>query len=108
MSEHIHEFKQAVNMTAIELEKWLSTNESKGVGQHIEGSSEAIGHVSGRHIAEILRKNGSTYSEADEEQMKRTASYVKRHLAQRPDGNVRETHWRYSLMNWGNDPLKGE
>jgi len=29
-----------------------------------------------------------------------------RHLAQRPDGDVEHTRWRYSLMNWGHDPLK--
>ncbi|MFP5322678.1 MAG: DUF3140 domain-containing protein [Acidimicrobiia bacterium] len=32
--------------------------------------------------------------------------HVHRHLAQRPDGDVTETKWRYSLMNWGHDPLK--
>ena len=31
---------------------------------------------------------------------------VHRHLAQRPDGAVEETDWRYRLMNWGHDPLK--
>jgi hypothetical protein len=31
---------------------------------------------------------------------------VHRHLAQRPEGDVRETNWRYSLMNWGHDPLR--
>jgi hypothetical protein len=29
-----------------------------------------------------------------------------RHLAQRPSGDAREAEWRYSLMNWGHDPLK--
>jgi hypothetical protein len=28
------------------------------------------------------------------------------HLAQRPEGDVEDTRWRYSLMNWGHDPLK--
>ncbi|MGI5228574.1 hypothetical protein [Actinoallomurus sp. CA-142502] len=32
--------------------------------------------------------------------------YIRRHLAQRPDGDVRETRWRYSPMNRGHDPLK--
>jgi hypothetical protein len=31
---------------------------------------------------------------------------VHRHLAQRPAGDVTDTKWRYSLMNWGHDPLK--
>jgi len=32
--------------------------------------------------------------------------YVARHSEQRPDGDVTDTKWRWSLMNWGNDPLK--
>ena len=32
--------------------------------------------------------------------------YVHRHMAQRPEGNISETRWIYSLMNWGHDPLK--
>ncbi|WP_231974713.1 DUF3140 domain-containing protein [Mycobacterium sp. E1747] len=31
---------------------------------------------------------------------------AKRHLAQRPHGNIDESTWRYSLMNWGHDPMK--
>jgi hypothetical protein len=29
-----------------------------------------------------------------------------RHSAQRPSGDVKDTRWRYSLKNWGHDPLK--
>jgi hypothetical protein len=32
--------------------------------------------------------------------------HVRRHTAQRPGGDVTETAWRYSLMNWGHDPLE--
>jgi len=35
-----------------------------------------------------------------------TGHYVHRHLAHRPSGDVERTPWRYSLMNWGHDPLK--
>jgi hypothetical protein len=31
--------------------------------------------------------------------------YVRRHLAQPPSGEVENSRWRYSLMNWGHDPL---
>ena len=37
--------------------------------------------------------------------MDKVVGYVHRHLAQRPKGDVAETPWRYSLMNWGHDPL---
>jgi hypothetical protein len=54
------EFREAVNMTPGELEKWLATDESKQVGQKSSAGAESVGHDS----------------------------------------------WRYSLMNWGHDPLK--
>ena len=38
--------------------------------------------------------------------MRKVVGYVHRHSAQRPKGDVEDTHWRYSLMNWGHDPLK--
>jgi hypothetical protein len=38
--------------------------------------------------------------------MRKVAGYVARHLKQRPQDDVSETHWRYSLMNWGHDSLK--
>ena len=40
--------------------------------------------------------------------MQRVVSYVHRHLAQKPAGDVEHTHWRYSLMNWGHDPVKAK
>ena len=101
----IDKFKQAVNMTPEELESWLKTDESKQVGQK-DGGDESIGHESGRHIIEILHKQADDYTEDDFSQMKRVVSYVHRHMAQQPSGNIEHMRWRYSLMNWGRDPLK--
>ena len=105
-AEVIAAFHEAVNMTAGQIEHWLGTAESKEVGQKAEGASESTGHQSGRQIVEILHKKKADYTPDDVAQMRRVVSYVHRHLAQRPDGDVSETHWRYSLMNWGHDPLK--
>ncbi len=106
MSDDIHdEFGHAVNMTARELEKWLDTDESKDSGQH-KGGGESTGHQSGRHIVAILQKKKADITDADESHMHKVVAYIKRHSAQRPSGDVRETTWRYSLMNWGHDPLK--
>jgi hypothetical protein len=99
------EFGEHVNMTPAELEKWLQTEQSQRSGQHKDGN-ESTGHRSGRYIVEILRKKTADLTEADEQQMHRVVGYIKRHLAQRPSGDVTETTWRYSLMNWGHDPLK--
>ena len=45
-------------------------------------------------------------TEADYAHMRKVTGYIKRHSAQRPKGDVSHTRWRYSLMNWGHDPLK--
>ncbi|MFG3439628.1 DUF3140 domain-containing protein [Nonomuraea sp. NPDC047897] len=99
------DFGQAVNMTAAELERWLGTQESSSVGDK-SGGGESTGHASGRRIVEILRKKKGALTEDDYAHMRKVTGYVRRHLAQRPSGDVRETAWRYSLMNWGHDPLK--
>lgn len=97
------DFDEAVNMTAGELSDWLESEESQSVGQSDGG--ESVGHRSGRRIVEILEKD-SEPTDADLEHMRKVVGYVHRHLAQRPEGDVTETRWRYSLMNWGHDPLK--
>lgn len=104
--ERIDRFEDAVNMTASELEDWLATEESRSVGE-ADGSGEAKGHRSGRRIAEILGKDRDELTDADLDHMQTVAGYVSRHLAQRPEGDVTDTAWRHSLMNWGHDPLKG-
>ena len=100
----IDEFDENVNMTRKELEDWLQTDESKSVGQ---GEGESRGHESGRRIVELLDKSKSDYTGDDVDHMKHVNSYVKRHLGQGPKKkNAEDSKWRYSLMNWGHDPLK--
>lgn len=101
----LQEFKEVVNMTAKEIERWLQTEESQSVGQD-SGDGESKGHKSGRYIIELLNKKKSDYDSDDLHQMKRVVSYVHRHSAQQPSGDMEDTNWRYSLMNWGHDPLK--
>jgi DNA topoisomerase VI subunit B len=100
------EFKDAVNMSASELEKWLKTDESKQVGQKSGEGAESVGHDSGRKIIKILHTKKADLTDADEAHMRKVVGYVHRHLAQRPKGDVENSKWRYSLMNWGHDPLK--
>jgi len=99
------EFSDAVNMTASQIEKWLDTDESKSVGDR-SGGGESTGHASGRRIVDILRKKKAELTDEDREHMRKVVGYVHRHLAQRPSGDVTDTPWRYSLMNWGHDPSK--
>ena len=57
-------------------------------------------------IVEILETKKSDLTDDDAAHMRKVVSYVHRHQAQEPDGDVTDTRWRYSLMNWGHDPLK--
>lgn len=98
------EFRDLVNMQPQELEDWLETEESKSVGD--SDSAESTGHRSGRRIVEIKRTVKDDLTESDLDHMSKVCGYIKRHNAQTPDGDVSETDWRYSLMNWGYDPCK--
>ncbi len=99
------DWQDAVNMTRKQLSDWLETEESQSVGD-TGGEGESTGHRSGRRIVEILRSRKTDLTADDAAHMRKVVGYVHRHLAQRPDGDVSETRWRYSLMNWGHDPLK--
>jgi len=99
-------FRQAVNLAPKELERWLGTEESKSVGWTREEDDESVGHKSGRRIVQLRRKKAAELSEDDYAHMRKVIGYVRRHAAQRPQGDVTQTRWRFSLMNWGHDPLK--
>ncbi len=97
-------WQDAVNMTASQLETWLATEESKAAGDHGSGG-ESTGHESGRRIVAILHARKGDLTDDDVAHMRKVVGYVHRHLAQRPKGDVEDSTWRHSLMNWGHDPL---
>jgi hypothetical protein len=101
------DFAEAVNMAAAELENWLRTRSSHSVGwKGTDGQArESVGHESGRKIVQILRKRNDELSADDYAHMRKVVGFVRRHSAQRPQ-NIYTSRWRYSLMNWGHDPLK--
>jgi hypothetical protein len=99
----VRDFKQVVNMSPQQLQSWLKTEDSQKVGQK-NGGDESIGHKSGERIVELLDRDD--YSDDDLAHMRKVVSYVRRHSAQRPKGEIENTRWRYSLMNWGHDPIK--
>jgi hypothetical protein len=103
------DFARAVNMSAAELEIWLKSPESRKVGwKGVDGSaSESVGHASGRRIVNILGKGNQELTADDYAHMRKVVGYVARHSAQRPE-NIYTSRWRYSLMNWGHDPVKEE
>ena len=103
--ETYRRFAGLVNMDAAELEAWLETEESRAVGWTRPGEAESVGRQSGRAIARILRTRREELDEADWRLMRKTIGFIRRHCAQQP-ANIVTSRWRYSLMNWGHDPLK--
>jgi hypothetical protein len=98
-------FAELVNLSADELEAWLETEESLGVGQRRHGAGESIGHAAGRRTAALLRTPPEAQDEDDRRHMRRVVGFIRRHRAQEP-ANMVTSRWRYSLMNWGHDPLR--
>jgi hypothetical protein len=105
------DFAEAVNMTPAALEHFLDSDDSKRVGWKGEdgkGAGESVGHKSGKRIVEIKRTKKADLTDEDYAHMKKVVGYVHRHLAQGgPAEDKEHSDWRYSLMNWGHDPLKG-
>ena len=99
------EWRALVNMAPAELEDWLETERSKSVGDTDNG--ESTGHKSGRRIVSIKRTNKAELSNSQWDHMATVVGYIKRHRAQGgPQEDTEHSPWRYSLMNWGHDPLK--
>ena len=111
-AEIARDFAAVVNMTPSALETWLQTEDSKSVGwaggtnKTDASGPESVGHKEGRRIVEIKHKKKAELTEQDYADMRKVVGYVRRHMAQKPSGDVEHTRWRYSLMNWGHDPLK--
>jgi len=116
-ADQVHaEFRSVVNMSLATLETWLGSEDSQSVGwtggsdgerKSSAAGQESKGHESGREIVRLLHTKKAELSEDDVAQMRRVVGYVHRHLAQRPTKeDVETSRWRYSLMNWGHDPLK--
>ncbi|WP_432256213.1 DUF3140 domain-containing protein [Limimaricola sp. AA108-03] len=100
------EFRDLVNMAPKEIEDFLDTEESRSVGD-TGGEGESTGHKSGKRIVEIKRTNKADLSEDQWDHMAKVVGYIKRHKAQGgPKDDMEHSKWRYSLMNWGHDPLK--
>lgn len=101
-------FDEAVNMTPAALAKWLETPESQEVGWKDSEGEESVGHKSGERIVEVLHKKKADRDDDDFKHMSKVVAYIRRHSAQGgPAEDKEHSRWRYSLMNWGHDPLKG-
>lgn len=105
------EFSHLVNMPPARLREWLGSEESQGVGMTSDGTKvtdssqrELVGHHMGERILQIRGKKKADLSDEDFADMRKVIGYIHRHVAQRPNGDITDTRWRKSLMNWGHDP----
>lgn len=99
------DWNDLLNIPPAVLEDWLQTEESQSVGDSKDG--ESTGHKSGRKILQIKRTNKDELTDDQWDHMAKVTGYIKRHCAQGgPEDNIENSAWRYSLMNWGHDPLK--
>lgn len=108
----IAEFRTVVNMAPATLRKWLASEASQSVGMTRDGEKvtgkggkEAVGHHMGERILEIKAVRQAELTEDDLADMRKVIGYVHRHSKQRPGGDIKDSRWRHSLMNWGHDPL---
>ena len=104
------DFNAAVNMAPAALETFLDSDDSKRVGwkgADGKGEGESVGHASGRRIVKLKRTKKADLTDDDYAHMKKVVGYVHRHMAQGgPAKDKEHSDWRYSLMNWGHDPMK--
>jgi hypothetical protein len=105
------EFSRMVNMDQKALRDWLKTDESRSVGMTSGGekvtdgsAKDSVGHHMGERILEMRAKKAGSLTDQDFADMRKVVGYIHRHMAQRPKGDISDTRWRKSLMNWGHDP----
>lgn len=108
----LKEFRKVVNMPPGALRRWLASDDSKAVGMTPEGErvtnvsqGESVGHHMGERILVLRQLPQTELKDDDYADMQKVVGYIHRHLAQRPSGDVSDSRWRKSLMNWGHDPL---
>lgn len=111
--ETLAEFRRVVNMTPAALRHWLGSEDSRTVGMTPDGEKVtdarqpgSVGHQMGERIVEMKARKSAALTDDDYSDMRKVVGYVHRHLAQRPNGDIEDTRWRKSLMNWGHDPMK--
>ncbi|NHF61268.1 DUF3140 domain-containing protein [Flavobacteriaceae bacterium TP-CH-4] len=101
------EFQEKQNMSNAELEEWLETETSKNAGKEME-NGETIGHRAGRSILKIKQKKKSELTESNWDRINETVGvyHQKINPSQKPNDNIENSNWYYSLKNWGHDALK--
>ena len=101
------EFRTMINMSPQELEKWLETKTSKATAADAGGSELVIDKKISRKLVKILLKRKFMLTKGEYEYMDKIINHINVLYSHKPTtDNILESHWRYALMNLGNDPVK--
>lgn len=100
----LEEFNEWVNMSPDEHEQWLKSDCSRDSSIHFSGSLSD--NRAGWRVVELKRKHPEQFEENDFDLMMRAVGFIKRQAFAEPYGYINASQWRYTLMNWGHDPLK--
>jgi hypothetical protein len=99
-------FRTKVNMSPLEIEKWLETKTSKAPGQESCQSAFVIDKKTSQKIIKILLKRKVLLTKGDYECMEKVVHHIDKLYEHKPEDNMLVSNWRYALMNLGHDPFK--
>ena len=102
-------FHDAVNMDAGR-DRGVARHRARArkVGFKRDRRAKASATPRGGGSCAILRADRAELDGGDYAHMRKVVGFVERHRAQGPHDEYRipTSRWRYSLMNWGHDPLR--
>jgi hypothetical protein len=100
------EFRSLINMSPLELEKWLETKTSKAPATEVVESELIIDKKISRKLIKILRKRKYMLTKGEYECMDKIINHIQKLYRHKPNDNILVSDWRYALMNLGHDPMK--
>jgi hypothetical protein len=99
-------FRTKVNMSPLEIEKWLESRTSKAPGEESRLSEFVIDKKTSLKIIKILLKRKVMLTKGDYDCMEKVTNHIDRLYDHKPEDNMLVSNWRYALMNLGHDPYK--
>ena len=98
-------WRRCINTSPSALLEWLETPASASVGTRTTDERWSVGQLSGFRTVELLETPPEQWRDSEWAHVRRVSSFVRRHRAQWPRGDVADRRWRHALRNWGHDPL---
>ena len=95
-----------VNMSPLELEKWLETKTTHSPAAESPESELIIDAKLSKKLIKILLKRKFMLTNGDYECLEKITNHINQLYKHKPAENLPLSSWRYALMNLGHDPLK--